>query len=445
MELLPEDVTTGGAARATAAVAAKMRDNPPPMLSSPDAAPQPADKGPTPEQPAKPGPTPDAPAKPDAGKDAPTTDAPTRLVSAVDLDKKPTAPSGSEDDAVKSKYKELLAKHGGDPEKLAEAVFETNKRASDLAKENEQLKGGKPEATETETTDEPLQLDPETRTAIAQRLEQIIYQDDPECRTWNKQYIDRNTRLSAILKTEEVGGQITPVGGELFDTSRKLNFVKGLLDPKGVGDGLGVRELDAVEREELEQRKLALEITHERLLSEHDRISREMADLHRNWTAKRNAYADRLLSEARSKIGTKQTRVAEVDVTAEASRTWDQEFARATEGMTPAERRDAEARLLQLADDVYDAGGDIMEKPGQLTAWFDKQIKPIKADFARRQGADDKARAKAKEPEVRQVAPRGTAADADTRASRPADSRQARRDADRRADLRARDIRRVPA
>jgi hypothetical protein len=310
----------GGVTAAVAAAAERMRSVPPPLIAAQataEAVVAPQEVAPEPE-------------------DVPAVEAPApipvspgqkpRLVSVVSPPAVPAEPSHAQEE----------------PPVPVQTLSELQAKVAELEARLSGTPSGAPEtATETNTETDVVDLTPQQ---VAQMREAFRAQDET-CRTWQQEWLTNQARLDALIVLDPVSG--APVKGILVDNARKIQTLKGVIDPQSVG--LNLPELDEIEKAE-KQRELKELIRDNRDdLEERKNLLAQNQRLGAAYEERIQAHVEKARTEtAQAAAATRESREEQARQTAATSE-WNSALKEHTAGMTPEDRNFVHGELLKEA------------------------------------------------------------------------------------------------
>jgi len=313
-------------------------------------------------------------------------------------------PSQSEAATTDDPWKKFVTeRHGGDEEKAKRAVYETDSRAAQLARELAEEKakhGTAPDSADPDaptTTDEP-EITEEAFTAQLAAAQQEFVSSDPECGRLVDQYKEAEPVALAFGKpTREghfVGGSVEKIQQEILLSQRNLERGR-----------VGGHELDEVEKSELRDEIRNLK---DSLRDERDAANvawRRVRNLTDDWDRRIDAYQRQFQKDwtvqaqavVRERNDTTSKKAAEQE--------WFGTFAELKPGLSEQDADDLETDLLLRAAAIYNTGGHIPD----LKGWMKDEAEKIHARNARRGGEVDRTRTEQQLQTSRRPTPGGNA------------------------------------
>jgi hypothetical protein len=300
-------------------------------------------------------------------------------------------PTPASDVPGRSDYQTVLARYGGDPERLAREFFALEQRQIATVKALKERDaehpptepqpaavGAKPPQaakptgeTSPQEPEHPAQGD-DISTQIEQQVRQDIAQDS-ECVRLKATYDANKTRLQELITLDQAGYAI---GGELVALGQEINILKANLDPE-MRKKLGLPDLDLDEygTSELQRKLERLEGRQHRLESEHSNLQQRNERLNGIFERRVGQFKQHYQSQYDAqRREAEQDAVAEQDGNAFAKEWGSHETALFTELNVPEEdRQEIHDVALAHAKAAHADGRLIMGDP--LRPFLEKVIK----------------------------------------------------------------------
>lgn len=280
--------------------------------------------------------------------------------------------------------------------------------------------------TTTETDEVPADLTPEQVVQLRDKYRA----EDETCRAWQQEWFNNNARIEALVTVDPVTG--APIKGVLVDNARKIQTLKGLLNPQELG--LSLPELDEVEKDERRKELKELERDNKDALREHRELLSRNTTLTNAYGARVKDHVDQARAvTAQAAAATRESRAEETRQTTAKSE-WAIALKEQTAGMTADDRDFVHRELLKEAHAyavLHDGQG-----PDDFKAFMGPHMVELKARVIARQSRPRGQQVQERLTRQVQPAPRdaASAAPAPTPAQVSGDPRQNLRAALQRAE-----------
>lgn len=253
----------------------------------------------------------------------------------------PAQPSPASDVPTTSTYDQWLKRYG-DPEKAAQAAFETEQRLVALLKAQKQPQSEAQPAAETQpakqqAAPEPIPATtpvvapppvapahPVTQTEATPDVEQQVAQQvavDNECVALVSEYHALSDDITKLWTVDKSG---RPTGGEIVKLDARIQALQQVLAPSEAlkAAGLDVPELDPLTRESYERALLKAKLDRRDLVDQYTDLAARRQKVATDFNGRRNQFREHLTREAQARAEAEQ-KDAEINQKAETfERSW---------------------------------------------------------------------------------------------------------------------------